>query len=110
MVKNYTKKTKKAAEKKQAAKPKIQKTEKKKRAKKDPNAPKKALNGFMFFAKDKRESIVQENPEAKPTEITKLMGEAWRGMSDAEKQPYLDMRDKDKIRYEKEMAKYKPTA
>lgn len=32
------------------------------RKKKDPNAPKKALSGFMFFSNSNRERIKTENP------------------------------------------------
>lgn len=34
------------------------------RAKKDPNAPKRALSAYMFFSQDWRERIKNENPDA----------------------------------------------
>lgn len=41
-------------------KPKKAKT---KKQKKDPNAPKRALSGFMFYSKDNRERLKSENPD-----------------------------------------------
>ncbi|KAG1201444.1 hypothetical protein G6F35_012288 [Rhizopus arrhizus] len=39
--------------------------DKKKRGKKDPNAPKRALSAYMFFSQANREKVIKENPEAK---------------------------------------------
>ena len=44
-------------------KPKVA-TEKKKRTKKDPNAPKKALSAFMIFSQENRSKIKEANPDA----------------------------------------------
>jgi len=79
-----------------------------KRAKKDPNAPKRALSGFMFFCKDKRPALAKENPKDGITEIAKMLGKAWGKVSAADKKKYQAMAEKDKARYEKEMKKYKP--
>ena len=50
---------------------------------------KKGLNCYMLFANDKRREFCQANPNAKPTEISKLLGKAWRDCSDCEKSKYL---------------------
>ena len=34
------------------------------KAKKDPNAPKRALSAYMFFSQDWRERVKAENPDA----------------------------------------------
>jgi|SRR6056297_3548684 len=108
MVKSYKKSAKSAEDtpKKQLGK---HGGAKQKRQKKDPNAPKRALNGYMYFSKDKREQVKAENPDAAVTSIAKLLGAQWKGMSDDEKKPYQKMAEKDKLRYEKEMKKYKMT-
>jgi hypothetical protein len=38
--------------------------QKKTKAKKDPNAPKKGLSAFMIYSKENRARIKEENPEA----------------------------------------------
>ena len=52
---------------------------------KDPNAPKKEPNNYMNWCNSHRAEYKSKNPEAKPTELTKLMGAAWRELSDDEK-------------------------
>eukprot|EP00013_Stygamoeba_regulata_P010920 CAMPEP_0177681402 /NCGR_PEP_ID=MMETSP0447-20121125/30699_1 /TAXON_ID=0 /ORGANISM="Stygamoeba regulata, Strain BSH-02190019" /LENGTH=135 /DNA_ID=CAMNT_0019190821 /DNA_START=19 /DNA_END=426 /DNA_ORIENTATION=+ len=103
---------KKRATKKAPAAKKAEKGTKKagkgKKAKKDPDAPKRALSAFMFFSSDVRASIKEKNPTATFTEQGKLIGEAWRNLTDAEKAKYNAKHEKDKKRYEKEMAEYKP--
>ena len=81
---------------------------KKKKKAKDPNKPKRAMVAFMYFSIDRRETLKKQNPEAKITEISKLLGETWRGMSDKDKAPYEKKAATDKARYEKEMAAYEP--
>jgi hypothetical protein len=77
--------------------------DKKKRGKKDPNAPKRALSAYMFFSQANRETVIKENPEAKfgklqvyfkekkkliflyKGEIGKILGAKWKEMTDEEK-------------------------
>jgi len=46
-----------------------EKTSKKKKAKKDPNAPKRAMSAFMLFSNSKRAEIKEQNPDIKFGEI-----------------------------------------
>jgi len=79
-----------------------------KRAKKDPNAPKKPLSAFMFFCKDKRPEVVKEHPKEGVTDIAKHLGKAWKKITATEKKKFEAMAEKDKARYAKDMKKYKP--
>jgi len=82
---------------------------KKKRAKKDPNAPKRNLSAYMFFAQDKRESVVKEHGlkgKEAVTEAGKLLGAMWHKVSASDKDKYQAKADKDKERYVKEKKKY----
>lgn len=74
---------------------------KKKKTKKDPNAPKKGLSAYMFFVKDTRQEIKEQNPDATFGEIGKLLGEAWKKLEDKSK--YEEMAKQDKVRYESEV-------
>ena len=82
------------------------KVQTKKKAKKDPNAPKKPKSGYMFFSMETRHVIKTENPDSTFAELGKLLGEAWQGLSDADKQPYTDAATEDKERYSKEKENY----
>lgn len=74
--------------------------------KKDPNAPKRSLSAYMFFANDQRETVRAENPNATFGGIGKLLGEKWKQMTASEKEPYEAKANADKKRYEDEKAAY----
>ncbi|KAJ1989395.1 Non-histone chromosomal protein 6 [Coemansia spiralis] len=78
---------------------KITKT-KGKRTKKDPRAPKRALSAYMFFSQAKRAEVREKNPNASFGSIGKMLGDMWKGMSEADKIPYVKLAEKDKVRYD----------
>merc|ERR1711988_2033213 len=86
---------------KRKAKPTKSSKKKGKRKKKDPNAPKRPMSAYFFFMAEQREKVKAENPSAGVAQIGKISGE---------KTKYEEMNRKDKIRYEKEMAKYKQSS
>ncbi|KAJ2227778.1 Non-histone chromosomal protein 6 [Coemansia sp. RSA 1722] len=76
------------------------------RAKKDPNAPKRALSAYMFFSQANRKTVKDDNPEATFGNIGKILGDMWKGMSDKEKAPFVKQAEDDKKRYEVQKAAY----
>ena len=54
--------------------------------KKDPNAPKRPSSAYMQWLNDHRAEFKQENPGISITELSKLAGQKWKSVSDAEKQ------------------------
>jgi hypothetical protein len=80
----------------------------KKKEKRDPDAPKAAKNAFIFFCAEKRAEVKQEDPEMKPTDITKKLGEMWRDMDDEDKEDFQEKAKEDKGRFENEMDGYEP--
>ena len=88
------------------------KKKRKKRKEKDSNAPKRALSAFLFFSNAKRAEVTAElkaaNPDLKGvTDVAKRLGEMWRELSDADKEPFNAQAVADKARYDKEMKAYK---
>uniref|UniRef100_A0A452Y5A2 FACT complex subunit SSRP1 n=1 Tax=Aegilops tauschii subsp. strangulata TaxID=200361 RepID=A0A452Y5A2_AEGTS len=79
----------------------------KKKQKKDPNAPKRAIAPFMYFSKAERANLKNINPELSTTDIAKKLGEKWQKMSAEEKQPYVEQSQVDKKRYAEESAAYR---
>lgn len=77
------------------------------RRKKDPNAPKRPITAYMFYAQDQRKVVNQEHPDAKFGEIGKLIGEKWRQLAPEDKKKYEDQAAEDKKRYDAEKAAYK---
>ena len=97
----------------------------------DPNAPKRNVSSFMQFlnSNGNRQKMVdelivglvkelvaqtgktsdevqKEAEKAAQKAVPKYAGERWETMTEAEKQPYLDEAQKDKERYERELAAY----
>ena len=73
---------------------------------KDPNAPKRGLSSYMFFANERRPGLKAEQPDLGFGDLTKKIAEEWRALSDAEKKPYVDKANADKARYQKEKEAY----
>lgn len=75
---------------------------------KDPNAPKRPVTSFMLFNKHKLDEFKKKNPGQKlsVTLIGKQSGKEWKGFKDDEKDKYIKMANKEKKRYEKELALY----
>jgi len=77
-----------------------------KKLKKDPNAPKRPANAYMFYQAEVRDAVKKEHTTKKVTEIAKLIGGKWRGLSAEEKKPYEDKAKLDKERYLTEQKEY----
>merc|ERR1719189_3130791 len=80
-------------------------TKKKVKKAKDPNAPKRGLSAFMFFAKEERPAVLKAHPDFKVPEVGKELGARWAKLGDKSK--FDGLAAKDKARYEAEMKKYK---
>ncbi|RWQ96501.1 high mobility group box domain-containing protein [Paecilomyces variotii] len=78
--------------------------------KKDPNAPKRGLSAYMFFANEQRESVREQNPGISFGQVGKVLGERWKALSDEDRRPYEEKAQADKKRYEDEKASYNQAA
>lgn len=76
------------------------------RKKKDPDAPKRSLSAYMFFANENRDVVRSENPGVSFGQVGKLLGEKWKKLTPEEKTPFETKAEADKKRYEKEKAEY----
>lgn len=75
--------------------------------KKDPNAPKGAMTAYFLFANEQRDKIKESNPDASFSEIGKLLGKAYKEISEEDKKRYGVMAAEDKQRAKRELAEYK---
>lgn len=71
-----------------------------KKKEKDPNAPKRAMSAYFFFAGDYR----AKHPGIPAKQQMAEAGAAWGKMSEEEKRPYEELAAKDRKRYEAERA------
>ncbi len=74
--------------------------------KKDPLRPKRPLTAFMRFSTFKRAELKVKHKDLSMTELSKLIGEAWRNASDEEKRPHQEQAAEDHEAYRLEMEKY----
>jgi len=95
---------------KASAKSKAEKSGKRRGTKKDPNAPKRGLSAYMFFANEQRDSVRDENPGITFGQVGKILGERWKALSDKQRGPYEAKAQADKKRYEDEKAAYNAQA
>lgn len=72
----------------------------------DPNAPKRAMTGYICYSKQRRSAAKQEYPHLKPRELTAKMAEEWNAMSDAQKTPFNEQSNVDKARYKAQRENY----
>lgn len=90
---------------------------------KDPNKPKGKLSAYNCFVREEREAMKKseteapandaESPEKPPGAMAQqafmvACAEKWKKLSEEEKQHYKEAAEKDKIRYDNEMANYTP--
>ncbi|MCJ1310253.1 High mobility group [Agyrium rufum] len=74
--------------------------------KKDPNAPKRGLSAYMFFANEQRENVRRDNPGISFGGVGKVLGEQWKNLTPKDREPYENKAKVDKARYESEKASY----
>ena len=77
-----------------------------KRRRKD--APTKPRSAYVFYTKEKRSVLAEKFPDLEFGELTRKVAEKWNALSTAGKAKYEKMAEKDKARYEEEMASYVP--
>lgn len=80
---------------------------KKKKSKKDPNAPKKALSAYFLFSQVERNNVKEENPGASFGDIARGLSTKYKNMSDKERAKWDKKAVAEKERYQREMAIYK---
>ena len=76
---------------------------------KDPNAPKRAKSAYLYYCQLNRERVKNESEEGTlNNDITKKLGAEWNEIKDspAKIKKYVEMAQKDKVRFEAEKAAY----
>lgn len=77
------------------------------RAKKDPDAPKRNLSAFFLFSRDERGAIKQEHKDWSVGKIAQQLAAIWKTITPATKAKYDAEAAREKERYLKDMAQFK---
>lgn len=72
-----------------------------------PGQPKKPLNGYIFFTKKFRETVITTNPGISNKEVMSKLAQLWKETPDEEKVEFNDLAAADKVRYAKELEEAK---
>lgn len=79
---------------------------KKKKAKKDPNAPKRNMSAYFLYSMFARSQVKNDNPEATFGGIARLISTQFKALTEKEKKKWEKKAAEDKERYQREMAVY----
>jgi hypothetical protein len=78
-----------------------------KRAKKNPNAPKRPMSAFLYFSQEKRSIIKAQNPGLKNTEISRVLGQMWKSAPQEERSPHIEHEKGEREKYKVQMAAWR---
>lgn len=68
--------------------------------------PKFFKNAYVLFCNKIRPTVCIERPELDPVEVTKLVASMWYNLAKESKQPYLDLANIDKERFNQELKEF----
>jgi len=80
---------------------------KKGKKKRDPMEPKRSPSAYLIYGQRVREKVKGEHPDAKSSEIMKIIGQMWQKLSEEEKKPYNDEAATAKAKYDVAKQEYK---
>lgn len=79
---------------------------KKKKAKKDPNAPKRNMSAYFLYSMFARSQVKNDNPEATFGGIARLISAQFKALPEKENKKWQKKAVEDKERYQTQMAAY----
>lgn len=71
-----------------------------------PQPPKRPLSAFFLFRQERYTDVVKANPGKKVSEITQVISEEWRKLSDEKKAGYSKHYTTAKVKYDKDIKAY----
>jgi len=74
-----------------------------KRARKDPNAPKRPMSAFLAYSQKMRSVVKQDNQHLSNTEISKLLADMWRDAPDDQRREYIEQESTQREQYKIDM-------
>ncbi|CEP03339.1 hypothetical protein PBRA_003098 [Plasmodiophora brassicae] len=78
------------------------KRKRRKKFKRDPNAPKRPLGAYLLFCQDNRGQVVEANPKASFGDVGRLLGKMWQEAGDDQRMTYQAADAEHRARYERE--------
>jgi len=79
---------------------------KRKKAKKDPAAPKRNMSAFFLFSIEARPKVKAQHPDAAFGDIARIISAQYKQLSEKEKKKWATKAAEDKARYQREMEEF----
>jgi hypothetical protein len=71
----------------------------------EPQKPKRPLSGYILYCNEHRPKVMKAGQSA--AVLSKILASNWKALSDEEKAPYESRHEKERVKYQKALAKYK---
>ena len=68
---------------------------------------KRPMNAFMVWSREERKKIAVKNPKLHNSDISKVLGERWRNLNEADKEPFQQKAKELRIQHQKDYPDYK---
>ncbi len=62
-------------------------------------APRRPMSAFLFFSVRKRKELSEKDPDMKNTEISRILGQMWRSLTDDERRPFVEKEKDEREKY-----------
>jgi len=82
------------------------KKQKRRRAKKDPDAPKRPPSSYLLFLSFMRPYVVKEYPQYSSSEVAQHVGAMWRKLDDEKKRPFIEQAENLKEGYARQISQF----
>lgn len=77
-----------------------------KKAKKDPDAPKHPMSAFLYYLTSERPKQADQFGDMSIGQQTKIIAKQWKELNEAEREPWEELAKNDKERYARERREY----
>jgi len=77
---------------------------------KDKNAPKRPQSAYFLYLSERRTQLKTSDPDKKVTEVSKLIGQEWKKLSDEAKKPYAAKAIEEKTKYDNKLEEYQKSS
>lgn len=65
------------------------------------------MSAFLKYSQTRRSLVKEQNPDMSNTDVSRLLGEMWRGASQKERHPYVEQEERERAIYKQQTAEFR---